>query len=56
MKKAGEAPTDLQPESEEIAKLKAATTPFIASLTADQKRELRMLANLIGLGKVVAEL
>ena len=56
MKKAGEAPTDLQPDSEEVAKLKAATTPFIASLTADQKRELRMLAHLIGLGKVVAEL
>jgi hypothetical protein len=56
MKKAGEAPTELQPDSEEIAKLKAATTSFIASLTADQKRELRMLAHLIGLGKVVAEL
>jgi hypothetical protein len=56
MKKAGEAPTDLQPDSDEFAKLKAATTPFIASLTADQKRELRMLAHLIGLGKVVAQL
>jgi hypothetical protein len=56
MKKAGETPTDLQADSDEFAKLKAATTPFIATLTADQKRELRMLANLIGLGKVVAQL
>jgi hypothetical protein len=56
MKKAGETPTDLQADSDEFAKLKAATTPFIATLTADQKRELRMLANLIGLGSVVAQL
>lgn len=56
MKKAGETPTDLQADSDEFARLKAATAPFIATLTADQKRELRMLANLIGLGRVVAEL
>jgi hypothetical protein len=56
MKKAGEAPTDMAADSNEFEKLKAATTPFIATLTADQKRELRMLANLIGLGKVVAQL
>jgi hypothetical protein len=56
MKKSGVAPTDLQPDSTELANLKAATTPFIAQLTADQKRELRTLAHLIGLGKVVAQL
>jgi hypothetical protein len=56
MKTAGEAPTGLQTDSDEFAKLKAATTPFIATLTADQKRELRMLAHLIGLGPVVARL
>ena len=56
MKKAGEAPTDMAADSNEFEKLKAATTPFIATLTADQKRELRVLANLIGLGKVVAQL
>ena len=56
MKKSGEAPTDLAPDSEELAKLKAAATPFIAQLTADQKRELRTLAHLIGLGRIVAQL
>jgi hypothetical protein len=56
MKKSGEAPTDLAPDSDELAKLKAAATPFIAQLTADQKRELRTLAHLIGLGKIVAQL
>ena len=56
MKAAGEQPTGLQSDSDEFAKLKAATTPFIATLTNDQKRELRMLAHLIGLGPVVAKL
>jgi hypothetical protein len=56
MKQAGQAPTDLQADSSEFAKLKAAVTPFVATLTADQKRELRMLAHLIGLGRVVAQL
>ncbi|MDQ8726407.1 hypothetical protein [Bradyrhizobium sp. LHD-71] len=56
MKKSGEASTDLPPDSAEFAKLKAAATPFVAQLTADQKRELKMLAHLIGLGKVVAQL
>ncbi len=56
MKKAGEAPTDLPPDSDELVKLKAAATPFFAQLNADQKRELKMLAHLIGLGKVVAQL
>ena len=41
---------------EEIARLKAAATPFFAQLSGEQKRQLRMLAHLIGLGKVVAQL
>lgn len=56
MKKSGEAPTDLSSDSAELAKLKAAATPFFAQLNADQKRELKMLAHLIGLGRVVAQL
>ncbi len=56
MKKAGEAPTDLPPDSDELVRLKTAATPFFAQLNADQKRELKMLAHLIGLSKVVAQL
>ncbi len=56
MKTSGAAVTDLSPESDELVKLKAAATPFFAQLNADQKRELKMLAHLIGLGKVVAQL
>jgi hypothetical protein len=56
MKKGGEAPTDLSPDSDELVRLKAAATPFFAQLNADQKRELKMLAHLIGLSKVVAQL
>ncbi len=56
MKKSGTTPTDLSPESPELVRLKTAATPFFAQLNADQKRELKMLAHLIGLGKVVAAL
>jgi hypothetical protein len=56
VKKAGGVPTDLPAEADEFVKLKAAATPFFAQLNADQKRELKMLAHLIGLGKVVAQL
>jgi hypothetical protein len=56
VKTAGETAADLEAETGELAKLKAAATPFVATLTADQKRELRMLAHLIGLGKLVAQL
>lgn len=56
MKQSGEQPTHLPPDSEEIAQLKAAATPFFARLSAEQKRQLRMLAHLIGLGRVVAQL
>jgi hypothetical protein len=56
MKKSGETPTDLSPDSAELVQLKTAATPFFAQLNADQKRELKMLAHLIGLGKVMAQL
>ena len=56
MKQSGESPTRLAADSEEIAQLKAAVTPFFAQLSAEQKRQLRMLAHLIGLVRVVAQL
>jgi hypothetical protein len=56
MKKSGETPTDLPPDSPELAGLKTAAAPLMAQLNADQKRELRTLAHLIGLAKVAAQL
>jgi hypothetical protein len=56
MKKAGQSTSDLHPDSPEFAKLKAATTPFVATLSGEQKRELRMLAHIIGLSRLVAQL
>lgn len=54
MKKSGVS--DLRPDSVELAQLKSAAGPFFAQLSADQKRELRALAHIIGLGNVVAQL
>ncbi|MEZ5765381.1 MAG: hypothetical protein R3D69_14830 [Xanthobacteraceae bacterium] len=56
MKQSGQSPTRLASDAEEIAQLKAAATPFFSRLSAEQKRQLRMLAHLIGLGRVVAQL
>lgn len=56
MRKTGEEPTDLPQDSAEVESLKAAATPFVAQLNAEQKRELRMLGHVIGLGKVMAQL
>lgn len=56
MKRAGEATTDLPPDSEELVRLKAAATPFFAQLNSQQRRELKLLAHVIGLGKVMAQL
>ena len=56
MKTSGETPTELPSESPELVKLKEVATPFFAQLNGEQKRELKMLAHLIGLGKVVAAL
>ncbi|ETR75538.1 signal peptide protein [Afipia sp. P52-10] len=54
-KKSGGA-SDLRPDSAEFVQLKAAAGPFFAQLSAEQKRELRMLAHIIGLGSVMAQL
>jgi hypothetical protein len=54
-KKSGAA-SDLKADSAEFVQLKAAAGPFFAQLSADQKRELKMLAHIIGLGNVVAQL
>jgi hypothetical protein len=56
MKTSGTSPTELSADSVEFTNLKAAATPFFTQLNADQKRELKLLAHLIGLGKVVAQL
>jgi hypothetical protein len=56
IKSSGGAPSDLPPDSPELIKLQTAATPFIAQLSANQKRELKVLAHLVGLGKVVAQL
>jgi hypothetical protein len=56
MKQSGESPTRLAADAEEIAQLKAAATPFFSRLSAEQKRQLRMLAHLVGLGRVIAQL
>lgn len=42
--------------AEEVAQFKAAAEPFFSKLSGDQKRELKMLAHIIGLGTVVAML
>ena len=46
----------LDPASAEIGRLKAAALPLLAQLRADQKRELNMLAHIIGLGSALARL
>lgn len=46
----------LDPASEEVRHLKAAALPLFAQLRADQKRELNMLARIIGLEAALARL
>lgn len=46
----------LDPASPEIGRLKAAALPLFAQLRADQKRELNMLAHIIGLESALARL
>jgi hypothetical protein len=48
------APID--PEAEEVQQLKSAAMPLLFQLREDQKREVRMLAHLIGLEKVAAQI
>jgi len=46
----------IDPDSPEIGRLKAAALPLFAQLRADQKRELTMLARIIGLEAALARL
>ena len=48
------APID--PDAEEVQQLKSAAMPLLFQLREDQKREVRMLARLIGLEKVAAQI
>jgi hypothetical protein len=48
------APID--PEAAEVQQLKSAAMPLLVQLREDQKREVRMLARLIGLEKVASQI
>ena len=45
----------LDPNSAEVERLKSAAIPLVMSFDYEQKRELRTLANLIGLGSVASQ-
>ena len=45
----------LDPNGAEVARLKSAAIPLVMSFDYEQKRELRTLAHLIGLGSMVAQ-
>jgi hypothetical protein len=46
----------IEADSAEIAQLKDAAAPLLSSLQADQKRDLRMLAHIIGLADLVSRI
>jgi hypothetical protein len=46
----------IDPEAAEVQQLKSAAMPLLFQLREDQKREVRMLARLIGLEKVAAQI
>ena len=48
------APSQLDPDSEEVQQLKSAAMPLLFQLREDQKDEVRKLARIIGLEKVAA--
>lgn len=50
----GHAPV-VEPDSAEVQQLKSAAVPLIMRLREDQKREVRELAHLMGLGSVAAQ-
>jgi hypothetical protein len=52
--KAAGAPID--PDAEEVQRLKSAAMPLLFSLREDQKNEVRNLARIIGLEKVAAQI
>jgi hypothetical protein len=45
---------DIDPDSPEVDRLKSAAFPLIMSMNEDQKREVRMLAQVMGLERVAA--
>ncbi len=51
---AGGAPID--PDSAEVSQLKSAAMPLLIQLREDQKREVRMLARIIGLEAVASQI
>jgi hypothetical protein len=54
-KKSAALTRTLDPASPEVARLKTVAVPLVMSFDSEQKRELRTLAHLIGLGNVVAQ-
>jgi ABC-type transporter Mla MlaB component len=48
------APMD--PDSAEVSQLKSAAMPLLVQLREDQKREVRMLARIIGLEAVASQI
>jgi hypothetical protein len=50
------APAAVDPDSPELRDLRAAATPFFASLDDRQKRQIRLLAGMLGLDGVIAQL
>jgi hypothetical protein len=54
-KKSAALARTLDPASPEVARLKTAALPLVLSFNGEQKQELRALANLIGLGNMVAQ-
>jgi hypothetical protein len=52
--RAGQALAGIDPDSSEVLRLKSAAFPLIMSMNEDQKREVRMLAQVMGLERVAA--
>ena len=52
---AGAPKPALDPNSAEVERLKSTAIPLVMSFDYEQKRELRTLAHLIGLGSMVAQ-
>ncbi|HEY2134789.1 MAG TPA: hypothetical protein VGH49_02815 [Xanthobacteraceae bacterium] len=50
----GQAMAEIDPNSDEVQQLKSAAFPLIMSMNEDQKREVRMLAQVMGLERVAA--
>jgi hypothetical protein len=49
------APPTVDPNSVDLERLKTAAAPLILSFSSEQKREVRALANIVGLEKLLAQ-